>query len=486
MPTSLAEERAEQARWHLLPQLAHFKGCDNLVANEFRSEDEQHARQSQALRRLIKFCAAEVPFYQKLLRRVGIGPDDIRKAEDLVHLPVLTRLDVLDHAAELRPQMLLGEDLVVATSSGTTGRPTRVEHTRSSRFFFRLFKQRQYRWFRFDPLTTFAAIRLSSQMRKRPDGQEYADGMTCRLPRWRLIGDLFATGPYVAFAATNSVDKQMEWLRQHRPAYLMSYPSSLEHLALAYEEAPPPASLRGLLAISSELTPQIRRRIDRKFGLPINRNYGLNEVGLVASMCPEGGRYHVHAEHSLVEIVNEQGKPCRPGETGRLLVTNLTNHAMPLLRYDSGDFAEATGGPCPCGRTLPTFGTVAGRFWRIGFLPEGTLAQVLVVQEALAEIPLHVSKGLRQYQLHQYRNGSFELRLVAASPLSAEFSEHIKQAWRAAVLTRAVELRIREVDEIARPPGGKFQEFTSDFYSPRDEGTDHLQDDPSRHIIGAP
>ena len=469
MPTSPAEERAEQRRWRVRPEWAHVDRSEQLLTNEFLSDDEQHARQGEALRRLVEFCRAEVPFYQQSFRRAGIGPGDIREPEDLVGLPILTKLDVQDHPAELQPLMLLDEELLLTASSGTTGRPTIVVNTHKSRTFFTLSLQRQYRWFRFDPSATFVAIQLPSQIPRRPDGQQYGDGLTCRLPGWRLIGKVFETGPYLLLSVTSPMEEQIAWLERHQPAYFLSYPSTFEHLALAYEEAAPPASLRGLVAIAADFTPPMRKRIERKFGLHMNQNYGLNEVGLVASMCPEGGRYHVHAEHCLVEIIDEQGKPCPPGRTGRVLVTNLTNLAMPLLRYDTGDLAEATGGPCPCGRTLPTFGTVAGRYSRRAFVPEGTFAHVLAVMDALAEIPLHLSKGLRQYQVHQFRDGSFELRLVAVSPLPAEFSERIKRAWRAAVRTGAVELRIREVDEIPRPPGGKFQDFTSDFFPPPDQ-----------------
>ena len=60
----------------------------------------------------------------------------------------------------------------------------------------------------------------------------------------------------------------------------------------------------------------------------------------------------MHAEHCIVEIVDDEGSPCAPGRSGRLLVTALRNFAMPLLRYDTGDTA-LLGEPCPCGRGLP-------------------------------------------------------------------------------------------------------------------------------------
>ena len=183
----------------------------------------------------------------------------------------------------------------------------------------------------------------------------------------------------------------------------------------------------------------------------------------------------MHAEHCLVEIVDEQGKPCPPGRTGRIVATNLTNLAMPLLRYDSGDLAEATGGPCPCGRTLPTFGAVAGRYARFAFVPEGTFRCLFTVVDALAEMPAHQSKGLRKYQTHQFRDGSFELRLVSVAPLPAEFFERIKRAWHAALGSEAAELRIRQVDEIPVLPGRKFYDFTSDFFpEPDQEGPEEV------------
>ncbi len=453
------------------PRWANVTWFETLPSNEFLSADEQHALQAEALKGLVGFCAAEVPYYRDLFHRLGSEPDDIQEPEDLCRLPILTKSDVQERAEDLQPQMLVEAGLIPTLSSGTTGRPTRVLHTVTSRSLYVLLKQREQRWFRFDPSTTFAAIRLPSQLPHQPDGEPLGEGVTCRLPAWRYAGRCFETGPYVAYAVTNPVEKQIEWLERERPAYLMTYPESLEHLALAYQGTRPPESLRGLLAISEQLTPQMRRRVERTFGVPLHQNYGLNEVGLVASRCPEGARYHVHTEQCLVEIVDEGAEPCAPGQTGRVLVTNLTNRAMPLLRYDTGDLAEVVDGPCPCGRTLPSFGAVVGRYSRIAFLPEGTLTYVAAVRDALESMPLRLSRPLRRFQVHQFRDGSFELRLVGAAPLAAEFAQRIRQAWEAATAPNHLELRIREVEELPVSPGEKFQDFTSDFFPALDGQT---------------
>ena len=61
--------------------------------------------------------------------------------------------------------------------------------------------------------------------------------------------------------------------------------------------------------------------------------------GIIALQCPSGGLYHLQSESVHVEILDEAGRPCAPGEIGRVIVSPLHNFAMPLLRYESGDYA---------------------------------------------------------------------------------------------------------------------------------------------------
>ena len=184
---------------------------------------------------------------------------------------------------------------------------------------------------------------------------------------------------------------------------------------------------------------------------------------MMATRCPEGKRYHVHSEHCLLEIVDAEGKPCPPGDYGRVLVTVLTNTAMPLIRYDTGDMAQALDGPCPCGRTLPTIGDVLGRYSHIATVPAGVLGPVNALRGALERLPLELSANLRKYQVHQRRDGDFELRLVVTGAPPAAFAEHLQQVWRAATEVPAPLLHIIEVAHIHPAPSGKFFYFISDL-----------------------
>jgi phenylacetate-CoA ligase len=246
----------------------------------------------------------------------------------------------------------------------------------------------------------------------------------------------------------------------------MAYAGTLELLAMASDEEQPAPSLKALIAISEQLTPSMRSFVERRFQVPVHQVYGLTEFGLVAVRC-EAGRYHVHRENCLVEILDQNGRACAPGETGFVIVTGLRNFAMPLMRYNTGDLAEATDGHCPCNRTLPSFGEIIGRYGRIAHLPPGTMIPVLALREAIEGMPADIMRGLREFQIHQYADKRMELRLVSRSPLSEAFYAHIRAAWAKTTETGTPELKIVSVDDIPTT-GGKSEVFTSDFAPPRD------------------
>jgi phenylacetate-CoA ligase len=279
------------------------------------------------------------------------------------------------------------------------------------------------------------------------------------------IRDFFRTGPQVSITRSSSVEFQLDWLRKERPGYLMTFPGTLATLVYA-AQGKPVDSLRGLRTISATLTEAMRTQIESATQLKVQQPYGLNEIGAVASRCA-AGRYHVNAEHCVVEIVDGNDQPCGPGEFGRVLVTALTNVAMPLLRYDTGDMAEAVAGDCECGRTLPGFGRILGRYRAMQHTPEGTSRRVNLLLDTMQALPLEVLAALREYQLHQFRDGRFEMRLNTRDEPDPRLIDSLRAAWNAGA--GPVTLDIIRVSEIESDRGA--QDFTSDFFPSIHEGT---------------
>jgi phenylacetate-CoA ligase len=464
--TSLAEERAEQSRWKLRAHCSGIDGLDRLVENEFTPPERAEAKEASALQSMVRFAIARVPYYRNLFTRLGLKAADISGRQDLTRLPLLTKHELREQFERLRPDVLPQGVRIggITSSSGSTGPPTKVVHSVTSNAMFTFLNQRNVRWFRYDPARTVASIRLArANLQPRP-GTYLADGETLRIPRWRYAGVYFETGPSLYFNITNPIEAQVAWLRRERPDYLIMRSHALEHLGLACAGERPCDSLLAVQAISEAIPPSTRCFIAATFGSRVNQGYGLNEIGLVATRC-EADRYHAHREHCVVEIVDEVGKPCSPGHAGRIVVTGLQNFAMPLLRYDTDDLATVTYGPCPCGRTLPSFAEIHGRYSRIVGLPAGTLEHVDALRRALQETltTLGDGLGLRRYQIHQFKDGSFDLRLASMSPIPVGLSDHLQRTWALMVGAGGASLTIRAVADIPfETVGDKFDDFVSD------------------------
>jgi phenylacetate-CoA ligase len=464
--TSYAEEVEKQKLWRLRPQYAATRAFDRLIESEFRDAGEQQARQDRRIRESVSFAMRSVPYYRALVQRLGLSDRDVAGARDLVKLPSLRKYDLVTHYADLKAADLAWQDAgaALSRSSGSTGRPVAVlQSPRSLRSVF-LLRQRHCRWHDLDPRKTRLDVRAPRDIFRRPDGALNPDGAVIEKPVWRELGAVFETGPEFAFNVSNPMEQQVAWLRELRPDYAMSYSGVFEEWLLAGGGKPPVDGMTALIANGTALPPSLRLRLEESYRIPIHQGYGLNEIGIVAGRC-DAGRYHVHIEHCAVEIAHADGTPCAPGETGHVLVTTLRNRAMPLLRYDTGDMALAVSGPCPCGRTLPSFGEIEGRFRRYAGVPEGTRERVRAIRNGIEACSFAELAFLRRYQIYQDLEDRFTLRLHTAAPVPARFRASVLDAWQKLTGVPAAPLTIAEVEEIPSNPSGKLVDFLSDFHS---------------------
>lgn len=79
-------------------------------------------------------------------------------------------------------------------------------------------------------------------------------------------------------------------------------------------------------------------------------HYGSREMALGGAICCQAhAGMHLRENHVIAEIVDENGCPLPPGETGELIITTIGMEAMPLIRYRTGDYTRVIPGRCPCG-----------------------------------------------------------------------------------------------------------------------------------------
>ncbi len=472
MPTSHNTEKQANAAWKLHPNYGGSSLHEQLAANEYSPVEELEKLKARALRSLLEHCYDLVPYYKDLFARAKIQRRHLRDISILNELPILDKAAVAANADRLRPLHVAPDQRETKTtrSSGTTGEPIIIHHDKRSMGMFPWLKQRELRWFRYDPMATLLSIRPDIEMAKTPEGSLLKKREILQLDYWPYMAGLFQTGRSWGFTNTNTIFDQLELLNKLKPDYLIMQSSGLEFISLQEIASAAKQKLRAVQGISNTLTPNMRRQIEDALQVPVNQDYGLNEIGLVAARCPDGGRYHVHEEHCIVEIVDEDGKPCSAGSRGKLLVTSLSNYTMPLLRYDADDLAEATEGLCSCGRTLATFGAVHGRYRRTAFLPEGTFERWGGLQSAVYRLATEKLAAVRKYQAYQDGSGAIEMRIDCDEGLFSELTLSCRRAYEEAyTLNTPPPLSFRRCSDFRGETERKFQNFISEFTPERDQ-----------------
>jgi len=279
----------------------------------------------------------------------------------------------------------------------------------------------------------------------------------CLIPKQRRSS---LTQPIVGLNVNCSVAEQADWLQREDPDYLLTFPSIAHRLAdHCLAEGIRFPRLRKIETITERLSQHTRDSCLAAFGVPIVDMYSSREAGYLALQCPEYEHYHVQSEATLVEILDPRGRPCKPGEVGRVVVTPLHNFAMPLIRYDIGDYAEV-GKPCPCGRELPVITRILGRRQDKVHLPTGEERWSLLSSGSIKK--LLACAPIREYQMVQKAIDEIEMRLVVECNLAADEEVNLCD-WVCQTFGYPFKVSLVCLDQIPRGAGGKTRDFISEL-----------------------
>lgn len=406
------------------------------------------ARQFDQLHALLAHAEATVPFYRERLTAAGFSRDRPLTPAVFSRIALLRRSELQQRAKDLQsnaPPPRHGA-LNSVQSSGSTGVPVTVVGNGLTQFVWNAITLRDHLWHRRDLGAKLAAIRY---LDSAPPEGIVADG-------WGGATDgVCRSGPAAALHIGTDIVRQVEWLHQTRPDYLLSYPSNV--LALArhcLERGIALPGLREVRTLSEVLGPEVRAACREAWGVPVSDIYSAMETGYLALQCPHHEHYHVQSEAVLLEVLDAGNMPCGPGEVGRVVVTLLHNFAMPLIRYEIGDYAEV-GEPCACGRGLPVLSRIVGRSRNLLTRPDGSRHW----PSFPASVWAHIG-SIRQCQLIQHDLHTIEARLVCDRPMTADeeraFADILGKRFG-----HPFDFVFNYVPQIERSKGGKFEDFMS-------------------------
>jgi phenylacetate-CoA ligase len=414
-----------------------------LERSQWWAPDELARAQDQQRRALLAHAVASVPHYERLDR------------DDWSSVPIMTRDQIIAAGPRLLSRTYPaahGTTAEVATSR-STGEPVRVRSTGVTTAMWHALTLREHLWHARDLSLRMAMIRYTGGEAPAPDGT--------RVVGWGPATQVIAPrAPMSILSLASTTEQQIAWLRREQPSYLLIYPSMLDAILRRIEASGErlPTTLRHVQTIGEILAPELRARCLDLLGVPIVDTYSAEEVGYLAIECPSQTgaarpAYHVQAERHQIEILDEAGRPCAIGETGRVVVTDLHNFATPILRYAIGDYAEV-GAPCGCGRGLPVLARIIGRRRNMLTYPDGrTVFPVFAVA-------CRQAAPYRALQLVQPSVDSLRARVVPAGPFGDDARAALVAAVRAA-FDHPFSVEVEVVDELSRSPAGKLEEFVS-------------------------
>jgi phenylacetate-CoA ligase len=396
-----------------LKHLAYLEG------SQWLSHEERSKQDLRELRRLLSHAGEHVPYYRELFEREGFDPRGVSSRTDLNALPLLTREIVRERYADLVDPGHRGKNLKKGTS-GSTGTPLKFEYSMSSECWRQAVKIRGYGWAGYRPgLKTFyywaavSAARPSLKMRvdRALRRETFVDSMRQDVESRRAALDLFRRiKPNVVVCYTQSCAQFARWI--------------LDEGLRDWGDIPVICGAEGVL-------PGDRTVLAKAFGPAIFETYGSRETMLMAAECEAHDGMHIQEENLLVEVVKD-GRPCSPGEAGDVVVTDLHNFGMPMIRYVNGDVAVlAAPGRCSCGRGLAKIERVDGRRADTMIDREGNTVPGIVFHVLFSDARREI---IRQFQAIQREDGAVVLKVVRGKEFSEDafatvtqrFSEYLR------------------------------------------------------------
>jgi len=433
-------------------ELATLRYQEEFERSQFLSSEHIRVLQRERLRRLLDHAYWHCPFYRQRLDRIGMVPSDVESLEDLRHLPVLEKRDIQERRDELVARGWPAHDLILNRTGGSTGTPLSFFMSRDRKCSRAAATVRHNRWAGWEVGDKVALVWGAPR--------DAADGWRARLRRRLLERSLFLDAGHLTAARLQAFHCA---LKRFRPTVILAY----AHAAVLFARylrgnGMIPYQPHALVTSAEVLEAEERRLLEEVFGCPVFNRYGCREASLVASECSAHDGLHLMAEGIYVEVVQGQGL-AGPGQAGAILLTDLLNHAMPLIRYRVGDVGGWQAGACRCGRGLPRLSHVAGRVTDFlvgtdGRLVSGTFLSLYLVGQR---------PSLGQVQIRQDRAGQAHYRICPPHGKLADDDLRYLTDGTRAYLGHGVRVSWEVVDELPAEPSGKFlfcrSTVTADF-----------------------
>jgi phenylacetate-CoA ligase len=345
------------------------------------------------VREIVRYATRHVPAYRAL------DPAEIRGADDLARLPLISRTNLLDDRPAFHSNAVREADGLVIRTSGSSGEPLDVVHDRRSALANIAYSERER-------AVVHAMLGTKAY---RTLAFEYSLGALLVVRAFYDTAAYRPRRPSFAFVPSEEpLERCLDALRSIRPDVVIGTGSWLEPIFREVVAVKPPVPLPGLLIHGgSAMSAACRELIEDDLGIPFVSRYAAGESLKIGYTCEARAGFHLHEDLCVVELVGADGTPVADGEWGRVVISNLVNLGTVLLRYELGDYGRITSAPCACGRPSRRLVELEGKSVVNLRLPDGTVVHSRTLWGVIKRVD-----GVRRFQIVQHAPDRFEIRLV--------------------------------------------------------------------------
>ena len=317
---------------------------------ETMPKEELQAMQLELLQKLVKNTYRDSKFYRERMDAAGVKPEDIKTLDDIRKLPFMKKTDLRDNYPDKLFVRPYSELVRIHVSSGTTGKPTVVGYTAKDLENWQESLDRGM---------------MSFGMTK-DDMIENAHGYGLFTGGLGVHDAATRMGVTVLPTSTGNTNRQIDLMMDLPVTAIAGTPSYLFHIADTCDQRGidirKDTKLRKAIAGGEPWSESMRQKLQERTGIRVHNCYGASEFyGPMFLECSEQCGVHVWADLCLMEVLHDDGTPCKDGEKGNIVVTMLQKEAFPLIRYRIGDISSITWEKCKCGRTHPRLDRISGR-----------------------------------------------------------------------------------------------------------------------------
>ena len=395
------------------------------------------------------FAGEHVPFYRCVFRRIDFDPKHASLPDDLDRIPLLTKGVVRKHLGDLVADNVDKSDLLRNATGGSTGAPLSFYQDKPYWLLAGALDAHVCSWWGIKPHDRAASVWGADREFHELSWKE-------RLYNWR-----YRLRSLNAFRMNErELDSFCQMLMKWRPPYLKGYSSALEALArFAASHGFNDLNFRAIRSSAEVLWPHQRDLIEETFNSPVYNFYGSREINNIAAECPEERRLHLISTRRYVEIVDNDGRKLPNGETGNIVITDLSNYAMPFIRYRNEDIGRLSPQPCACGRPSPVLEELLGR--------STDLIRTHDSQIVHGEYFTHLFYGrndIQRFQIIQKTLDRVIVRYVPLGQADEQFMNEVSRKIRER-LGEKVAVTVEACSDIPIPPSGKHRFTISEINS---------------------